>query len=383
MPKAKLDQTFVNAALCEPGRNKVDFYDTQIKGYILEVRVTGGKTFAYRYKDLSNRQCQYKIGKVEDLTAAAARKQAERLRSRVAIGDYPGAAKALAKSVPTYGSLADMHLEYALLHLKSFTSTESVIRLHILPRWSKVRLSDIHSRDVALWLAAKQKEGLAPATIEKIRVTFGRSFELGVRWNVPGSDKNPTKGIPRKPLLNARERFLSAEEASRLKKAVSESENSQLQHIVGLLLLTGARKRELLDARWENINIERRSWLIPTSKSGKPRHVPLPSAALEILARLPRFEGCPWLVPNPDTRLPYISLKTSWGRAVRVANLPGLRIHDLRHSAASFLVNAGVDLYTVGKVLGHANVSSSARYSHLANSTLLAAIEAGAAKQSV
>lgn len=380
IPKAILNAAFVAAAVCPPGRSKIDFYDLEIKNFILEVR-PGGKTFAYRYKDLAGRQCQYKIAKVEDLTAAAARKEAQKLRARVATGDYPGAAKALARSIPQYATLADLHLEYALLHLKSFTSTEMVIRRHILPKFGKVRLTDITSRDVALWLAAKRAEGLAPATVEKLRVTLGRSFELGARAAVPGTEKNPARGIPRKPLNNARERFLSAEEATRLRDAVAMSNNTQLQHIVGLLLLTGARLRELLDARWENINVERKSWLIPTSKTGKPRHVPLSAAALAIIGRLPKFDDCPWLVPNPVTNLPFVSIKHGWQRAIRVAQLPGLRIHDLRHSAASFMVNSGVDLFAVGKVLGHASYQSTQRYSHLANDTLLAAVEAGAAKQ--
>jgi integrase len=148
---------------------------------------------------------------------------------------------------------------------------------------------------------------------------------------------------------------------------------------VGLLLLTGARVRELLDARWEHVDVERRAWLIPTSKTGKARYVPLSSAALAIVETLPRFKGCPWLVPNPETLKPFVSVRHAWLRAIRVARLSGLRIHDLRHSAASFMVNSGVDLFAVGKVLGHASYQSTQRYSHLANDTLLAAVEAGAA----
>jgi integrase len=198
---------------------------------------------------------------------------------------------------------------------------------------------------------------------------------------VPGSDRNPTRGIPRKPLNNARERFLTADEAARLREAVAASQNRQLKHIAGLLLLTGARVRELLDARWEHVDVERRAWFIPTSKTGKSRYVPLSNAALTIVNSLPRYKGCPWLVPNPETRKPFVSIRHAWLRAIRVAKLPKLRIHDLRHSAASFMVNNGVDLFTVGKVLGHASYQSTQRYSHLANATLLAAVEAGAAKQ--
>lgn len=383
MPKAKLDYAFAATAECEPGKAKTDWYDDAITGFVLECRASGGRTYYLRYQDQGGRQKQFKIGRHQDIRFADAKKRALQLRSEVVMGGDPGATKALAKSIPLYSELAAMHLADAKLHQRSYADTEMYVRRHILPKWGRTRLTDINSRSVAQWLSDKQASGLAPATVEKIRVIFGRSFVLGSRWDVPGCDRNPTRGLPRKPLNNARERFLTAEEAARLRLAVAESQNTQLRHIVGLLLLTGARVRELLDARWEHVDVERRAWFIPTSKTGKPRYVPLSSAALEILETLPRFEGCPWLLPNPETLKPFVSIRHGWLRAIRVARLPGLRIHDLRHSAASFMVNSGVDLFAVGKVLGHASYQSTQRYSHLANDTLLRAVEAGAAKQAL
>lgn len=380
MPKAYLTQVFVDKAGCEVGKNKVDYYDSGgVIGFIFERRRSGSGTYYLRYNDVSGRQRQHKIGGVDDITCAAARKKAQQLRSEVVMGGDPGAAKALAKSIPLYGELAAMHLESAK-DQKSYSSTEMCMRVHIVPKWGKTRLTDINSRSVAQWLSEKRASGLAPASVEKLRVLLGRSFVLGASWDVPGTDRNPTRGLGKR-LSNGRERFLTAEESLRLRQAVAASQNTQLQHIVGLLLLTGARLRELLDARWDNVDVKRRSWLIPTSKTGKPRHVPLSTAALAIIEKLPRFKDCPWLVPNPDTRLPFVSIKHGWQKAIKVAKLPGLRLHDLRHSAASFMVNSGVDLFAVGKVLGHASYQSTQRYSHLANDTLLKAVEAGAAKQ--
>ena len=381
MPKAKLDHAFASTAGCAPGHKKTDYYDTTIKGFVLECRCSGGRTYYLRYADAGGAQRQHKIGGFEDIKFADARKMAEQLRSAVVMGGDPRAKKALARSIPLYAELAAMHLAEAKLTQRSYSTTEMYVRRHIVPRWGKTRLTDIDTRAVAQWLSEKHAEGLAPATVEKIRVILGRSFELGARWGIPGAEKNPTRGVARKPLNNARERFLSAEEAARLRAAVAASQNGQLQHIVGLLLLTGARVRELLDARWEHVDVERRAWLIPTSKTGKPRHVPLSAAALAIIEDLPRFKDCTWLIPNPETLKPYVSIKHGWQRAIKVAKLPGLRIHDLRHSAASFMVNSGVDLFAVGKVLGHASYQSTQRYAHLANDTLLAAVEAGAAKQ--
>lgn len=380
MPKAKLDHVFCLTAQCEDGRKKTDYYDEAVTGFVLECRSTGGKTYYLRF-DQNGRQKQHKIGCYEDITFANAKKAAQRLRSEVVMGGDPAARKAEAKAIPLYAELAAMHMADAELHLKSYKLMEAMMRNHIVVRWGRVRLTDIDPRAVAQWLADKRAEGLAPATVEKIRVIFGRSFELGARWSVPGCERNPTKGLPRKPLNNARSRYLSADEAARLREAASASKNRQLRPIVDLLLLTGARVRELLNARWEHVDVERRLWLIPTSKTGRSRHVPLSGAALEVIAALPRFEGCPWLLPNPATRRPFTDIKRPWQTARAAAGLPGVRIHDLRHSAASFMVNSGVDLFAVGKVLGHVSVQSTQRYSHLNNQTLLAAVEAGAAKQ--
>lgn len=383
MPKATLDYAFVSTAECEPGKRKTDWWDRTIKGFVLECRAGGGRTYYLRYQTLAGEQRQYKIGRYEDITFATAKKEAARLKSEVTLHHDPCEKKAKAKSIPLYGELAEMHLADAKLHQKSFKDTEMYVRRHILPKWAKVRLTDINSRAVAQWLVDKDKEGLAPATVEKIRVIFGRSFVLGASWDVPGAERNPTQGIRRPRLNNARQRYLTAEEAARLRSAAAESFNNQLQHIVDLLLFTGARVNELLTAQWQHVDLDRKTWLIPTSKTGRPRHVPLPTPAIEIIQGLPKFKGCPYLIPNPETRKPFVSIRHAWLRAIRVARLPGLRIHDLRHSAASFMVNSGVDLFAVGKVLGHASIQSTQRYSHLANDTLLKAVEAGAAKQSL
>ena len=380
MPKAHLTQAFAANAGCEVGKKKSDFYDNTVIGFILECRNTGGKTYYLRYVDQAGNQKQPKIGGYNDVTFAAAKKKAQQLRSEVVMGGDPGAAKALAKSIPLYSELSEKHLAFSK-DLKSYDDLESCMRVHIVPKWGKTRLTDMNSRSMAQWLSEKRASGLAPASVEKLRVIIGRSFVLGASWDIPGTERNPTRGIPRAPLNNGRERFLTPEETVRLKAAVEASQNPQLKHIVGLLLLTGARLRELLEAKWENVDVERRSWFIPTSKTGKSRHVPLSTPAVAIIEKLPRFKGCPWLVPNPETRLPFVSIKHSWQHAIAEAKLPGLRLHDLRHSAASNMVNSGVDLFAVGKVLGHASYQSTQRYSHLANDTLLKAVEAGAAKQ--
>jgi integrase len=203
-------------------------------------------------------------------------------------------------------------------------------------------------------------------------------FTMAKRWKVPGADTNPVSEIKLLDPNNARERYLSPEETRRLYAELEKSENPQLKNIISLLLLLGCRKRELLDAKWQEFDLERRSWRIPMSKTGKSRHVPLSQAALSVLSQLPRWEKCSYVVPNPKTLQPYTCVFRSWNTARRAAGLPEVRVHDIRHSAASYLINSGRSIYEVAKVLGHVQVKTTQRYAHLSQDTLLAAVDAAA-----
>ncbi len=139
-----------------------------------------------------------------------ARKAARRLRSEVVLGGDPSGAKADKKAIPFYADLAVQHLAHAKTYQRSYDSTEMIMRRHVVPHWGKQRLDEIRPHDIAKWLAAKSDEGLKPATVEKIRVVFSRSFELGRQWCIPGCDNNPVRAVPRRQFSNARERYLGA-----------------------------------------------------------------------------------------------------------------------------------------------------------------------------
>lgn len=379
MPKASLDHTFCLLARCEPGKKRTDYYDTSVTGFTLACHRTGAKSYEFRFQDPYGKLRQRRISPHGDISFAEAQKIAKRWRAEVIMGGDPAAQKAAKRSVPTYGEIAAQHIAHAKTYQKRPKNTEAILNNHAIARWGRFRLDEITQQEVAKWLAEKRESGLAPATVEKIRVTFSRSFELALAWNVPGAH-NPVRGLPRPKYSNARARYLSGAEAERLRSAMQRSKNPLLKDIVWLLLLTGARVSELLHAKRADVDTERKVWFIPDSKTGKSRHVPLSQAAVEIIGQLPIYEKCDLLLPNPKTKKPFVSIKHAWETARDAAKLPGLRIHDLRHSTASFMINAGVDLYAVGRVLGHADHKSTMRYSHLANDTLMAAVEAGAAK---
>ena len=207
-------------------------------------------------------------------------------------------------------------------------------------------------------------------------------FNLALKWETPGISKNPTAGIPLFEENNKRERYLSQEEAQRLYGTLQTSESKMLQFIIPMLIMTGARKREVLDARWADFDQSTRRWRIPISKSGKARHVPLSDGVLNLMRAVQveqtgwpaALRNCPWVFQNPDTGKPFVSIFSSWNTARKRAGLPDVRIHDLRHSFASFLINAGRSIYEVQKILGHTQIKTTQRCSHLSQETLLAAV---------
>ena len=378
MPKQSLSAAFCAAVTCPEGKAKETYWDTITTGFVLEVRCSGGKTYYLRYLDEYGRQKQLKLAGYADVTFDQARKAAQRLRSEVVLGGNPAAKKAEKRAVPTMEQLSKRYMAHVRSYKRSSHIDESALRKHILPRVGRLRLDEVKQSDVVEWLAAKVKvDGYAIATVNRFQITLGYMFKLAKRWNLPGAEVNPLSGVPLPNPNNNRERFLSPEEAQRLQKVLESSDIPQLKNIVALLLLTGCRKRELLDAQWEEFNLEKRMWRVPMAKSGKARYVPLSADAIQVLRSLQRFPQCPYVLPNPKTGKPFTNLFASWKIVREEAGMPDLRLHDLRHSAASNMVNSGQSLYVVGQVLGHTQPRTTQRYAHLAPDTLLAAVDAG------
>ena len=375
MPSMTLDANVVKSAVCPTSKGRLDLYDTAISGFILEVRPSGNKTYYLRYRDPHGKQRQYKIGDAQSLSFEQAKQAAQTLRAKVVLGENPSVDKAELKKMPTLAEFAyERYLPYVKGYKRSWQKDESILKLHIIPRFGRLHLDEITTRDVSLFHLSLPSKGYAPGTANCILVLLRYMFNLARKWDF--DLKNPATGISKLEENNIQQRYLNPEETQRLYGCLQESGNTQLKYIVPLLLLTGCRKRELLDAQWAHVDIERRTWRIPLSKSGKARHVPLSLGVLAILAQLPRFEGCPYLVPNPETRRPYISIFAPWNRVRKQAGLPEVRMHDLRHSFASFLINSGRSLYEVQHLLGHAQSITTQRYAHLSQSTLLDAVDA-------
>jgi integrase len=218
--------------------------------------------------------------------------------------------------------------------------------------------------------------GIAPRVLAATRAMFGWAVEQGIL------KANPASGIDL-PARAPKERFLSLEEARNLLAKLDELENDgevseAHADIVRLLLFTGARRGEITGLRAAEVDLERKRLVLPperTKAGGKTgvRRVPLSAPAIEILTKYSDCKG--HLFPAARGEGPTTGLGKSWETIKGAADLPGVRLHDLRHSWASAAVADGASLFLVGKVLGHANARTTERYAHLTDDPLLALAE--------
>jgi integrase len=375
VPKTELTASFLRQCVCPPGARRIDFFDAAIPGFVLEVRCSGGKTFYQRYRDAGGRERQFKIGSADVLTVSQARRKARAVLAEAILGSDPQKEREELRSIPTLAEFVrDSYMPYAKNVKRSWQTDETILRIHILQKFGAYRLDQISDQAVAALLSRMRDEGYASGTTNRVLVLVRFIFNLAKKWGVPGTDKNPTAGLKTAPDV-CRERFLSANEAQRLLSALDADENKVAADAIKLLLFTGARRNEVTYARWEFVNWEKRTLLVPRAKSGRPRSIHLNSAALELLRSIERTEDNPYIFPSPVTGRPSPSLHFPWFRIRERAGLLDVRLHDLRHSFASILVNQGISLYVVQGLLGHTQARTTQRYAHLANDTLSDAAE--------
>ena len=346
---------------------------------MLEVRSSGGKTFYQRYQNERGRKRQFKIGPAGVINLEQARRKARQVLAEAVLGPDPQCRRQELRSIPTFSTLIQEHyLPFAKNTKRSWRTDETVLRLHILPAIGSVPLDQVPNSAITKLISQMREKGYSAGTTNRVLVLLRYIFNLARKWNVPGARENPTAGLHTAPEMH-RERFLTAQEARSLIAAVEADENKSAAGAIMLLLLTGARRNEITQARWEYVEWEKRTLLVPVSKSGRPRRVALNGPAIELLRSLSLTSSSPFIFPSAVTGRPCPSLFFPWRRIRRRAGLNDLRLHDLRHSFASFLVNQGVSLYVVQGLLGHTQSRATQRYAHLAQQTLSDAAEVVAA----
>jgi integrase len=365
-----------------PERGNRLFFDDAVRGFAARVTAAGDRSYVLDYRTSGGRQRRYTIGAAAHWATTAAREEAKRLRSEIDQGADPVGARAEARGAPTVAELCDRFEAEYVVRKRPTTVRDycTVLRLYVRPHFgNRIKVADVQFADIDALHRKVTKEG-GPYQGNRMHAVVRRMFELAIRWGL--RDDNPCKGIERN-LEHHRRRYLSGEELVRLTAALAAHTDQQSANAVRMLLLTGARKGEVLSMRWADLDLTDGIWSKPPSSTKQKQfhQVPLSAPARQLLSeireqrlRQRRTLGT-YVFPSVSTTGHQLDLKKSWRSLCRSGNIADLRPHDLRHSYASQLASAGASLVLIGSLLGHANPSTTARYSHLFSDVERAATE--------
>ena len=378
-------RTVTNA---QPDEKDIFLWDSELKGFGLKVTPAGSKVYIVQYRvgGRGSPTKRFTIGKHgAPWTTDKARAKAKVILGDVADGNDPQQRKAADRKAMTVADLCDKYLKEGCATKKDSTiaTDRGRIERHIKPLLGRKRVKDLTANDIRRFMAdiadGKTSQTVKTGKFGLARVTGGKGTAtrtvglLGGIFSFAVADgiieRNPVQGVKRYA-DKRNERYLSLSELTRLGEtlvqAEADGEHPYAIQSIRLLLLTGCRKSEILSLKWHEVDFGLGCLRLDDSKTGQ-KIVPLGAPALKVLADLPRIAGSEFVFPSLKSDGHYVGLPKAWLRIRAKAALEGVRLHDLRHSFASVGAGAGMGLQIVGKLLGHADPKTTARYAHIAD----------------
>ena len=331
-------------------RRPLVVHDHTLPGFSLRIGADDTRTFFVRVRRKLN-AVSLPLGTAPELTAAEAR-----VRAAAEIE----AAKAERRTGPLFRDFADEFMRRQARRWKPATrrSSAAAVQRQLLPAFGDMRVAEIARADVQRWFDSLSG---APGSANRALPVLSVMMTQAELWDVRPQGSNPCRNM-RRHRMKPRERFLSPDELKRLGFVLDHADDRQAAAAVRMLLFTGARSSEITGLQWDWVRGTRA--VLPDSKTG-PKAIQLPPPARAVLRGLPRTSR--FVFPNPEGTGPMTDLGRRWRKLRAPAGLDDVRLHDCRHTYASHAVMSGLDLYTVGRLLGHADLASTERYAHLAD----------------
>jgi integrase len=385
MPQRLTEQ--IIARLPAPATGNRIFYDAVnargngwTPGFGCRVTAAGARAFVLSYRTKAGRERRLTIGGWPVWSLAAARDEAAKLKRKIDQGDDPLGVLRAGRTAPTVADLCDRFVEEHLPKKRPLTQRDyrRLIEREIVPVIGSIKVGDLSFSDVDR--LHRKITRRAPYMANRAVALLSKMFALAIRWQYRMD--NPCRGIE-KNQEHKRERYLSADEMARLSVALTAHDDQVAAHIIRLLALTGARRGEVQAAKWVDFDLAAGTWTKPAAatKQRAVHHVPLNGPAQQLLAELRKAapDEAEYLFPGRHGGH-RVELKYDWRAVCKAARITDARIHDLRHTFASLLASSGQSLPIIGRLLGHTQAQTTARYSHLTSDPLREASErAGAA----
>jgi integrase len=373
--RQRLTDSIIKTLPAPASSNRIT-YDAELPGFGVRVTAAGARAFVLNYRT-GGRERRITIGQHPAWSVKAARDEAKRLRREIDSGRDPLAEEQAERAASTVAHLCQEYTEHHLpkKRARSQADDRAMLQREVLPRLGRLKVADVTFTDIDRLhreiTTGKKRHRPAPIRANRVVALCSKMFAIAIRrgWRTD----NPAKGIERNP-ENKRERFLAGDEVVRLTATLAEHRDQQSANIIRLLLLTGARRGEVLAMRWADLDLEAGVWVKPSAhtKQKKAHRVPLSAPARQLLAGIAQTGEHVFPSRTGGHRR---EIKDDWAAICRAAKLEGVRVHDLRHSYASFLASAGLSLPIIGALLGHTQAQTTARYAHLFDDPLRAATE--------
>lgn len=356
------------------GSTRFVCWDDSLPGFGVRIYPSGRKAFVVSFR-IHGRKRLMALGAYGVLTLDQAREKARQLLVETLAGTDPLEARQRAAGGETVKALCAAYLErHAKPHKRSWKDDQRRIDRRILPLWGNLKVASIKRADAA---ALHHRIGQAhPYEANRTLELVSKMFDLARRWGfTPEDHPNPARDIDHFR-ERKRDRWVTPEELPRLAMAIDQEQNPIARAALWLYLLTGARKSELLKARWEDVDFGRAELRLPDTKAGRTHYLPLSEPALALLGALPRFQGNPYVFPGLKAGAHLVNVDKPWQRVRQAAGVEDVRLHDLRRTVGSWLAQAGNSLHLIGRVLNHSNPSTTAVYARFAQDQVREALEA-------
>jgi integrase len=364
MPTLKLRQDITRSLpyVGANGKHQCIYWDSALECFGLRVYPSGRRTFVYSYW-VHRRKRLGTIGRADVLTLEDARRKAKALLGQVASQHDPQNLKDQMRKALTITQLAEVYIEnYAKLKKRSWKQDESVLKRLLIPALGTRLAMIVTTADIQQ--IHTEKGSKHPGTANSFLIVVRKLFNWApTAGHLPKGHTNPAVGITGFP-KRKRRRFLTTAEMPRFIQALEQEDSEYAKHALWLLLLTGLRMRELLKAKWADIDWDAGTLFIGLTKNGEPLLAPLSDEALARLRHIPRLASNPYIICGKSPGEHFRELGPVLRRILRRAAIENLRVHDLRRTVGSWLAQGGTTLHLIGDVLNHLDPKTTAGYAY-------------------